>query len=246
MIQNRLLRIIPISLALALAACGGGGEGGAANSDPLPKVEAPAGQQWSRVVRSTEEGFVMGNPDAPIQLVEYGSYTCHVCAAFSTAAHEELERDFVDTGRVSFELRPYVRDPLDLMLAATAMCSGQDRFFPLSTNIFAGLDDVVRGAQAAPNAAQNLGALPENQRFTSLARAWQVDQFFAARGVPAGDLNRCLSDMTGLERRQRQTTDATARYDIAGTPTFLLNGQVLENTTAWAQIKERLQAAGAR
>lgn len=234
--------------ALSLAACGGGGgdAGASASGEPIAKVAAPAGQQWSRVVRATDEGFVMGNPDAPLKLVEYGSFTCGACAAFSQASHSELASEFVDSGRVSFELRPYVRDPLDLMLAATAVCAGPERFFPLAENMFAGFEEAISGAQAAPNAAQNIAALPEAERFPSLARAWRVDQFFAARGIPAAEVNRCVSDTEALARREAVVQSANERYEVSGTPTFLLNGTSLGDLRSWDQIKERLRAAGAR
>lgn len=239
--------MLATALALTLTACGGGTESGAADAtEPLASVAAPATGAWSTVVRATDEGFVMGNPEAPLKVVEYGSFTCSHCAEFSVASREELQRDFINTGRVSFEMRPYVRDPLDLMLAATAVCAGPERFFPLAENIFSGFEEVIGGAQAAPNAAQNIAALPEAERFTSLARAWRLDTFFAARGLPAADLNRCLGNSEALGQREQLTRAATERYEIAGTPTFFLNGTVMEGVGTWAQMKTRLQAAGAR
>jgi protein-disulfide isomerase len=235
------------TLALSLTACGGGGEaGGAPSGEAIAAVAPPAGQTWSQMVRATDEGFVMGNPDAPLKVIEYGSYTCSHCAEFSVTSHEELVRDFVDTGRVSFELRPYIRDPLDLMLAATTTCVGAERFFPLSENIWAGFEEVLAGAQAAPNAAQNIAALPEGQRFSSLATAWGVDRFFAARGLPAADLNRCLGNVEAMGQLEQRTRAASERWEITGTPTFILNDTVMEGVGTWEQMKERLQAAGAR
>ena len=69
-------RLLLLALPLALAACGGGN--GDANSSapaasPVAAVPAPAGKDWTQVVSKTAEGYVMGNPDAPIKLVEYGS-----------------------------------------------------------------------------------------------------------------------------------------------------------------------------
>ena len=230
---------------VALAACGGSG-GGSGEADALPKVSAPAGQAWSAQVRATDGGFVMGNPDAPIKVVEFGSFTCSHCAEFSVASHEALKRDFVDTGRVSFELRPFVRDPLDLLVATVAVCGGPERFFPLAENAFAEQTTIIGGAQAAPDAAQNIAALPEGQRFPALARAWGLNQFFAARGLPEAELNRCLADSAALERRQQVTQAAAERYEIAGTPTFLINDEVAEGVVTWEQLAERLRAAGAR
>src|SRR3546814_1874214 len=69
---------------LALAACGSGTGG---NSDapaaPIAAATPPAGQDWTQVVsKSPEGGFVMGNPNAALKLVEYGSRSCPTCGVF--------------------------------------------------------------------------------------------------------------------------------------------------------------------
>ena len=87
--------------ALALAGCGGGATDQSKEQEVVAKVAPPAGKSWSQVVRVDGDGVVMGNPDAPIKLEEYGAFTCGHCAQFAKDSHEELKRDFVDTGRVS-------------------------------------------------------------------------------------------------------------------------------------------------
>lgn len=243
------LRLIAIAgtaaLSLALAACGGGGTT-TTGGDKIDPIAAPAGKSWSQTVVRTDSGYRIGNPEAPLQLVEYASFTCSHCAQFSAAASEELKRDFIESGRVSWEVRPFVRDPLDLLAAAVTLCAGTERFFPLSENVFASQEQLFAGAQAAPEAAQNMGALPEAQRYTSLATAWKLDEFFAARGIPAADLNRCLSDTAAVNKQIQATETAGKEYEITGTPTFLVNNQVVPNVAEWPALREHLQAAGAR
>jgi hypothetical protein len=60
---------------------------------------APAGKDWTQVVSKTGEGFVMGNPNAPIKLVEYGSRLCPACGAFAREGYEPLTNDYVKSGR---------------------------------------------------------------------------------------------------------------------------------------------------
>ncbi|WP_367947433.1 thioredoxin domain-containing protein [Sphingopyxis sp. BSNA05] len=100
--------IAPMALALALAACGEASEGeaGANTSGSIEAVEAPAGQKWSETVSKTEAGgIVMGNPDAPLKLVEYMSITCSHCKDFGEQAFAPLRDTYVESGRVSFEIR---------------------------------------------------------------------------------------------------------------------------------------------
>ena len=56
----------------------------------------------------------MGNPDAPLKLVEYASPTCVHCRDFSRSSADELKRDFVDSGRVSVEFRPFMLNAIDV------------------------------------------------------------------------------------------------------------------------------------
>ena len=70
--------------ALALAGCGKGTTDQSKEQAVVAKVAAPAGKQWSTTVTKTAEGgYRMGNPDAPIKLVEYGSRSCPHCKRFA-------------------------------------------------------------------------------------------------------------------------------------------------------------------
>src|SRR3546814_20043743 len=84
------------TLALLLGGCGSeGGEGNAAktaNSGPIDAIPAPNGGDWTPVVPATTEGgFVMGNPDAPVKLVEYASMHHPHCDASGSASGRERE-----------------------------------------------------------------------------------------------------------------------------------------------------------
>ena len=239
----RLLAITALA-ALSLTACNSSGapSGGAA----LPKTSAPAGKSWSQVTSATADGMLMGNPNAPLKLVEFASFTCSHCAQFSITSHEELQRDFIDTGRVSLEIRPFIRDALDLMAATIATCAGPDRFFPLAQNIFATQEQLIKGAQDNPAAQQSAMALPEAQRFPNLAAGWKLTDYFAARGITGEELNRCLGDTAAINKRTEVTERNAKQYEISGTPTFLLNGAVIEDVAEWPKMRDALKAAGAR
>jgi len=104
------IRIIFTGVAmLALAACNSGADNAAVTGAPVAEVAPPAGTQWATIVAATPDGgFVMGNPNAPIKLVEYGSLSCSHCADFSEAASEALRTKYVASGKVSYEFRSYL------------------------------------------------------------------------------------------------------------------------------------------
>ena len=72
--------VLPSPPAAAAAATTPGSRRAAAR--PVANVAAPNGD-WTQTVAATERGFRMGNPNAPVKLVEYASITCPHCAEFS-------------------------------------------------------------------------------------------------------------------------------------------------------------------
>ena len=243
------LRILLLSSlgALALAGCGESKTDPAKEQDVIAKVAAPAGKSWSATVSQTADGgYLMGNPDAPIKVIEFASLTCSHCAEFSKESHEEIKRDFIDTGRVSLEVRNFIRDPLDAMAAAVIRCGPVDRYFPLQENVFASQADLFAGAQANAAGGEAAMKLPPAQRFPALAKAWKLDAFFQSRGVTADQINACLGNIDNISKLEQGTNAAVEKYKIQGTPTFVINGQVAEGIAAWGPLRDRLRTLGAR
>jgi hypothetical protein len=53
-----------------------------------------------------QSGSVLGDDDATVTIVEYSWYNCHVCRDFTLQMLPQIERDYIETGRVRLELRP--------------------------------------------------------------------------------------------------------------------------------------------
>ena len=124
----------------------------------------------SATVNETPEGnFVMGNPDAKLKLVEYGSFTCSHCADFAETASPEI-RERVDTGKMSYEFRTYVRDPIDLTTALLARCGGKDVFYPLSEQFFANQKAMFDKVQGQEGAFKGVEQFPPAQRPVAIAQ----------------------------------------------------------------------------
>ncbi len=240
-----LLTGAALGLALTVTACGGGGGEGDAPSAPIAAVPPPAGQAWTDVVSETPQGgFVMGNPNAPVKVVEFASMTCGACANFSQNGFPALVDEYVKSGRVSFEMRNFVRDPADLAAAMLARCGGAGPFFPLSEQMFAAQKDWLGKLQSMPPAlAQQLQSAQPAQAVQALAEQAGLVQFVRMRGVPAERAQACLADQASLQRLVDIGQTATREHDVTGTPTFLINNRKVEDAANWEALEPKIRRA---
>jgi protein-disulfide isomerase len=238
--------LITAAAALALAACGGAETAAVPTGEALAKVAAPAGKIWSDVVVKTDVGgYKMGNPQAKLQLVEYGAITCPGCAQFSVESTEELEK-MVDSGVVAMEFRPFlVHGAQDIPGFLLAQCNGPEAFYPLSEQLFAEqaswLGRMSGITEAEQQSTQNMSPA---QLSTFLGTKLGLIDFVKQRGISEDQAKACLGDAKAIEGLVT-LTEQGGKDGVTGTPYFTLNGAPL-NVGAWAQVKAKLQGAGAR
>lgn len=247
-LRTALALTLAAPLALALSACGSQTADPAAQAAVVPAVAAPAGTSWRDTVAVTADGgHLVGNPKAPIKLVEYGSLTCPTCAAFAVEGMEPLLSKYVDSGRVSFELRNFaVHGPVDIVLAQMVRCGTKEAVVPLSDQVWHNVQSLLAPLQSNQAAVEQAMNQPMNQRFIAMAQLGNFFDFFASRGISADQAKSCLADVPALEKLAKQTDTFATRDGVNGTPTFALNGTKLDGVNSWAGLEPALQRAGAR
>lgn len=205
-----------------------------------PADSAPA-VDWTRtVVQTAEGGFRMGNPKAKLKLVEYGSLACPHCRHFEETGYQPLVQKYVRSGRVSYEFRNFLLNAPDIAASLLAHCAGPAKFFPMSQAVFAAQPkwfDKVRALTAAQTA--ELEKLPEQQRIARLGQVAGFPQIAARFGVTPVRARQCLADPKRLERLLA-ITKAAADQGITRTPTFLINGKVVDAAN-WDQLEPLLK-----
>jgi protein-disulfide isomerase len=232
--------------ALSLTACDKGSDKAASNA-PIEQVKAPNGD-WSAVVTETPEGgFLMGNPNAKVKLVEFGSMTCPHCREFDEEAMGPLTETFVKSGQVSFEFRNFVRDGADLTASLVARCNGPAGFFGLTRQLYADQPNWIGKLQTAdPATLQRIDSLPPTQKPGGFAELLGLGQWASMRGLPAAKANACLADQSAIDRLVAMQTEAVDQYQIPGTPSFLIDGKMVEldnSATVWKQLEAKLRDA---
>ncbi|VWX52902.1 thioredoxin domain-containing protein [Novosphingobium sp. 9U] len=236
-----------LPLALALSACGDKKTDAAPSGESAAKVAPPAGKAWSDVVTKTEEGgYRVGNPNAPIKLVEYGALSCSHCAQFAKESGEKLLNDYVGSGRVSYELRFFMLNAFDVPATLLATCGANEAVVPLSEQFWAWQPNMFTNLQTAGDPKiQQAAALPPAQRMQAIAQLAGMSEFFASRGISRDQGAACLADTAKADALAKQTETASTKYEVSGTPTFFINDAPV-GTADWATLEPKLQAAGAR
>ena len=236
------------SAALAATACNA--EKGSASADKGPEVTAaavpaPNNGDWSTIVGKTPEGgFVMGNPNAKVKLVEFGSLTCPHCAEFEHQGAKPLIDNYVKKGLVSWEFRNFVRDPFDMTATLLSRCSGEAAFFGLTRNLFADQRDWVGKLQAAdPATLQSLQNMPPAQQFNTIADLSGLKQYASMRGVPRAKADQCLGNEAEINQLVQMNSDAATTYNIPGTPSFLINGNLVDQAATWEALEPKIKDA---
>jgi protein-disulfide isomerase len=220
----------------------------AAPTGALAKPAAGA-RDWSRMVQATPQGgFRMGNPAAPVKLIEYGSLTCPHCRAFDEEGATPLIATYVKSGKVSYEYRSYVRDALDMAAALIARCGGAKSFFPIARSLYDNQPTWTGKVENAPSdTIDRLRSLPKEKIFIETARLAGLQAYANAKGLPASQTARCLTDKAAIDRLAAMTAKAKQDYPtFAGTPSFVINGKLVENVYGWEALQPALKAATGR
>ena len=246
--KAKLGTALALAAILALAGCGDSGNNGSASnanmSAALTQIPAPNGGDWTQIVSETPEGgFRMGNPNAPVKLVEYASITCPHCGEFSAAAADPLENQYVRSGQVSWEYRPFILFPSDPGVFMLLRCQGPTPFFRLVHQLYDSQREWAGRLQSLPpEQQQQVETMSPNAKAAFMVQASGLDQFFRQRGMPAARINSCLADNRSIVQLAENTRRATEQDDVQGTPTFLINGQK-QDAGDWNELQRRLRAA---
>lgn len=203
----------------------------------------PKAVDWSQTVTEAPDGtFVMGNPDAPIKLVEFASLTCPHCATFDAASSGPLAETYVKSGKVSYSIHNFVRDPFDVAASIIARCGGAKYFYPMTHAILAAQPEWTAKMMALPqDQLEALQAKTQAEQMLAIGQASGLQDLAASNGLPVADTTRCLSDVESSKRLiAMRGVDAEKYPDIVGVPSFIINGTLVAGST-WPEIEAKLR-----
>jgi protein-disulfide isomerase len=208
---------------------------------PAP-VKASA--DWTKTYSVTPEGgFRMGDPNAKVALVEYGSLTCPHCKHFADTGAQPLLQNYIRTGKVSYEFRPMILNGIDLAATLVARCGGPSRFFPIASKLYATQDAWASKISNIPEPEkEKLKALPVGEMMAGIAERGGLISFASANGIPAAKAEACLKNDAAASKLA-QMYQAAMDKGVKGTPTFFVNGKHVD-AIDWPTLEPFLKGVG--
>lgn len=211
-----------ICAAVAIAAGGYWLTQTQSTSTSAPLIGAAFAQDAGEIDTSTIIEMVQGAEDAPIEMIEYASYTCPHCATFHEGTYKELKKDYIDTGKVKFIYREVYFDRYGLWASMVARCGGPEKFFGVSDLIFKGQSDWARAGGPAE-------IVDELRKIGRVA------------GLDNDALEACLQDGTKAQTLIKWYEDNAKADGVESTPSFIINGKSVSNQS-YADFKKVLDA----
>jgi len=188
----------------------------------LSLITAACNGETAETARQPEDepGVVMGEPDAPVTMIEYASLTCGACGAFHNQVLPTLKEEYIEPGQVRLVFREMLTPPPQLAAQASTLARcGEDEYFEVAAAIFRG----------------------QRQMFTASNPLAALRRIAASVGFDAQEFNACVTDET--YRSQVEAAMQAANEDeVNSTPTFIINGERfvgLRNTEQMRAILDR-------
>ena len=63
------------------------------------------------------------------------------------------------------------------------------------------------------------------------------------RGQPRAKFDQCLTDKAGIDQLSKIRDEAVSKYELTGTPTFVLNGVTQKDVYNWEKLQPKLVTA---
>lgn len=166
----------------------------------------------------------IGRADAPVTVIEYGSFACPACADWHELVYPAFKQRFIDTGQVRLVFRNLPTQPQEVSLpgAALARCAAPERFFDVASALMQGQAAVLRGGTR---------------------EAWYAPAV-AVSGRTLAQLEACAATPATRAAITRDIDSAHAA-DIHSTPAFFVNGRrVTDRSLGGLEVAIRATAAG--
>lgn len=161
----------------------------------------------------------LGKSDAPITLIEYGSLTCDACNYFHRAVLPSIDKNYIQKGEVQYIYRHFPTGAAALQGAIAVQCAG-DQYYEMLDKLYLNIEHWYEA---------------DNQKEVLTKHAQSL-------GVDAAAFTLCINGEQQKTNVLAQQQEASKKYGVIGTPTFVINGKVVKGKRSFAQMQQLLDS----
>jgi protein-disulfide isomerase len=162
-----------------------------------------------------------GSPNAPVLMVEYAAPTCPHCAAFDMEIFPLIKKKYIDTGKVYYVFRVFPLNSVDVAAEAMARCLSKENYFPFIDQLYRNQPkwDPEYGVQDVHGGLVQMGAVA---------------------GMSSQEVDTCIANTQEQTEITKIGQEAQTKYNVNGTPSFIVNGQMRVGESTWADWQDYL------
>src|SRR6266481_1554146 len=199
----------------------------AASTQPTPAATTTtppaAGQQTADASEPAlyPDDMYLGKADAKVTIIEYASLSCPHCAKFNAEVLPRVKSDYIDKGLVRWVYRDYPLNNPAYLAAVLAHCGSPLRYFGLVDKLFRSQD--YWAVQPQPIVA--------------------LKQIGVNEGIDEKTYDACLADQKLKDKIISRLQEASTKYKVEATPSFLIGGQVHPGEVPYDEFKKMIDDA---
>ncbi len=170
------------------------------------------------VLEVTEDDFVVGDKNAPVTIIEYASLSCSHCADFHNNTLNDLIKEYVDTGKARIVFRDFPFNYPALLGSMVLRCIPEDVRYDYMNALFQ---------------LQQKWVVRENAKSTQ-----ELYKIMQSGGMTKEEFETCTNNVELENTILQALIAAQNEFNIQSTPSFLINGNLVEGNKSIKEFRQ--------
>ena len=164
--------------------------------------------------------MAVGDAKAPVTIFEFASMSCPHCADFDQNVFPMLRSKYIDTGKVRYVFREF---PLDIKAASASVLArciangDAEKFFRAIDTMFKLQESLMDHTKETMVAIGKEGGLDEQA------------------------VENCVGDQAAMDKMSADQTFDAQQLKVKATPTFFINGKMIEGSMSFEEFEAKLK-----
>lgn len=214
--------LIAVAIVVVLAAAGAiGYERFGGGSDPIPAGDSTTAATPGDQPPLYDDDKILGDPNAPVTMIEYASLTCPHCADFHNDVLPQIKKAYIETGKLKLVYRDFPLNQAALRGAQLTHCVAPQNYFGM-------LELLFRNQESWAFTADPVG---------------ELEKLGATAGIDAAKFEACINDKPMTEGIIARAQEGQDKYGVSSTPYFFINGRKISGAQPFEDFDKVIQDA---